>query len=78
LAEEVMEKGLTTMETRDRVRSLLGKELRWRLVPIRLEPAVYDRLAQIVPNGDVSGWLKQAVEGLISKMNPRTIDSFTQ
>ena len=29
LAEEVMEKGLTTPETRDRVRELLGKELKW-------------------------------------------------
>jgi len=36
-----MEKGLTTPETRDRVRGLLGKELKWRLVPIRIEPAVY-------------------------------------
>ena len=29
LAEEVMEKGLTTPETRDRVRAFLGKELKW-------------------------------------------------
>ena len=41
LAEEVMEKGLTTVETRDKVRGLLGKELKWRLVPIRIEPAIY-------------------------------------
>ena len=34
LAEEVIEKGLTIYETRDRVRKLLGKELKWRLVPI--------------------------------------------
>ncbi len=76
LAEEVMEKGLTTAETRGRVRELLGKELKWRLVPIRLEPAVYDRLAQIAPDGDVSKLLKQAVEKLYSEMNPSTIDSF--
>jgi len=66
LAEEVMEKGLTIVETRDRVRGLLGKELKWRLVPIRIEPAVYDRLVQIAPDGDVSKLLKQAVEKLIS------------
>jgi len=66
LAEEVMDKGLTTPETRDRVRELLGKELKWRLVPIRIEPAVYDRLAQIAPGGDVAELLKQAVEKLIS------------
>ena len=66
LAEEVMEKGRTTPETRDRVREVLGKELKWRLVPMRIEPAVYDRLAQIAPDGDVAELLKQTVENLIS------------
>ena len=65
LAEEVMEKGLTMVETRDRVRGILGKELKWRLVPIRIEPAVYDRLVTIAPEGDVSKLLKQAVENLL-------------
>jgi len=65
LAEEVMETGLTMQETRDRVRGLLGKELKWRLVPIRIEPAVYDRLVTIAPEGDVSKLLKQAVENLL-------------
>ncbi len=65
LAEEVMEKGLTMQETRDRVRGLLGKELKWRLVPIHIEPAIYDRLVQIAPEGDVSKLLKQAVENLL-------------
>jgi len=66
LAEEVMEKGLTMVETRDRVRGLLGKELKWRLVPIRIEPAIYDRLVQIAPDGDVAMLLNQAVERLLS------------
>ena len=66
LAEEVMERGLTIHETRDRVRGLLGKELKWRLVPIRIEPAIYDRLVQIAPDGDVAKLLKQAVERLLS------------
>jgi len=65
LAEEVMEKGLTMQVTRDRVRGPLGKELKWRLVPIRIEPAVYDRLVTIAPEGDVSKLLKQAVENLL-------------
>jgi len=65
LAEEVMEKGLTMVETRDRVRGLLRKELKWRLVPIRIEPEVYDRLVTIAPEGDVSKLLKQAVENLL-------------
>jgi len=68
LAEEVREKGLTMVETREKVRGLLGKELKWRLVPIRMEPTVYDRLAKIAPGGDVSGLLKQAVDKLISEM----------
>lgn len=68
LAEEVMEKGLTTPETRDRVRELLGKELKWRLVPIRIEPNIYGRLAQIAPDGNVSKLLKQAVEKLLKEV----------
>ena len=64
LAEEVMEKGLTIHE--NRVRGLPEKELKWRLVPIRIEPAVYDRLVQIAPDGDVAKLLKQAVEKLLS------------
>ncbi len=68
LAEEVKEKGLTMVETRDKVRGLLGKELKWRLVPIRIEPTIYDRLAKIAPDGDVSELLKQTAEKLISEM----------
>ena len=69
LASEVMEGKLTTVEARDRVRELLGKELKWRLVPIRIEPSVYDRLVQIAPDGDVSKLLKQAVEKLLSEIS---------
>ncbi len=65
LAEEIMEKELTMAETRDKVRGLLGKALKWRLVPIRIEPAVYDRLVTIAPEGDVPKLLKQAVENLL-------------
>jgi len=76
LAEEVKEKGLTMKETRDRVRGILGKELKWQLVPIRLEPDVYDKLVQIAPDGDVSELLKQIVEKLISETSPSTIKLF--
>ena len=65
LAEEIMEKGLTIQVTRNRVRGLLGKKLKWRLVPIRIEPSVYDRLVTIAPDGDVSKLLKQTVENLL-------------
>jgi len=76
LAEEVMEKGLTTPETRDRVRELLGKGLKWRLVPIRIEPAVYDKLKSIAPDGDVAKLLKKAIDELAHEMNPGTIETF--
>jgi len=67
LAEEAMETDLTIVETRDRVRNLLGKGLKWRLVPIRIEPTVYDRLVTIAPDGDVFGLLKQAIERLLEE-----------
>ena len=67
LAEEVKEKGLTMVETREKVRGLLGKELKWRLVPIRIEPSVYDRLVQIAPEGNVAELLKQTVERLLAE-----------
>ncbi|MCK4703662.1 hypothetical protein KAT55_09900 [Candidatus Bathyarchaeota archaeon] len=57
------------MSPRDMVRKLLGKELKWRLVPIRIEPATYDRFAQIAPDGDVAELLKQTVEKLLSDIN---------
>ncbi len=68
LAEEVMETGITMVETRDKVRGLLGKKLKWRLVPIRLEPAVYDRLVQIAPEGNVVTLLTQAAENLLQEV----------
>jgi len=76
LAEEIMENGITMRETRNRVRELLGKELKWRVVPIRIEPAVYLRLKQIAPDGDVSTLLKRAVDKLYSEMNSGMIESF--
>ncbi len=65
LAEEVMEEGLTLVETRDRVRRLLGKELKWRLVPIRIEPSIYDRLVTIAPEGDVNRLIMKTIDNLL-------------
>jgi len=76
LMEEIKEEELTMVETRDRVRGILGKELKWHLVPIRIEPSVYDRLATIAPDGDVSELLKQTVKKLISETSPSIIESF--
>jgi hypothetical protein len=55
------------VEVRDRVKGLLGKELKWRLVPIRIEPSVYDKLVQIAPDGDVPKLLKEAIERLLGE-----------
>ena len=66
LAKSVAEEGLTMAETREQVRALFGKELKWRLVPIRIEPATYDRLVTIAPEGDVSKLLMQAVQNLLN------------
>ena len=60
-----MNKGLTTIDTRNKVRGILGKKLKWRLVPIRIELGIYARLVTIAPEGDVSKLLKQAVEKLL-------------
>lgn len=65
MLEDIIENGLTMLETRDKVRKLLGKELKWRLVPIRIEPTIYDRLTEIAPNGDVPELLKQTLETLL-------------
>lgn len=65
LAEEIQKRGLMVKETRERVREMLGKSLKWRLVPMRIEPSAYDRLVQIAPEGDVTKLLKQAVERLL-------------
>jgi len=36
-----------------RVRQMLGKELKWRLFPVRLNLEVYEALQRIAPEGDV-------------------------
>ena len=66
LAEEIMERGLTLQDTRDRVREILGRPLKWRLVPIRIEPEAYERLRLLAPGGDVARLLKEAVERLLA------------
>jgi len=65
LFDDIVENGLTMLETRDKVRMLLGKALKWRLVPIRIEPKQYEKLVLIAPEGDVPNLLIQAVENLL-------------
>jgi hypothetical protein len=65
LARQVQEKGLSVQETRQRVRELLGKEFKWRLVPVRLTPETYEALQRIAPDGDVKKLIIETIEKLI-------------
>lgn len=64
LLKEVEEEDLSVKETRRRVRELLGKPLKWRLVPIRLNLETFEALQKIAPNGDV----KKLIEATINRM----------
>jgi ParB family chromosome partitioning protein len=59
LAQKVQAEGLSVHETRQRVRKLLGKEFKWRLVPVRLSPETYEALQKIAPEGDVKRLIKE-------------------
>jgi hypothetical protein len=65
LAEEAQAKGLSVHETRQSVRELLGKEFKWRLVPVHLTPETYWALQRIAPNGDVKRLIRETIEKLI-------------
>jgi ParB family chromosome partitioning protein len=65
LAEQVQAKGLSVHETRQRVRELLGKKFKWKLVPVRLTPEIYEALQKIAPNGDVKRLIIETIEKLI-------------
>ena len=65
LAKEAQAKGLSVHETRQRVRELLGKEFKWRLVPVRLTPETYQALQRIAPNGDVKKLIIETIQKLI-------------
>jgi ParB family chromosome partitioning protein len=65
LAQEVQAKGLSVHETRQRVRQMLGKEFKWRLVPVRLTPETYEALQRIAPNGDVKRLIQETIQKLI-------------
>lgn len=67
LAQEVIEKGLSEKETREKVRELLGRELSWRLIPIRLSLKEYKALERMAPEGDVERLIREAIEMLMRK-----------
>jgi hypothetical protein len=65
LAQKVQAEGLSVHETRQRVRQMLGKEFKWRLVPVRISPETYQALQRIAPGGDVKKLIIEAIEKLI-------------
>ena len=67
LAEEVQAEGLSVMETRQRVRQILGREFRWRLIPVRLSLETYEALQRIAPEGDVKRLIQETIERLVQK-----------
>jgi ParB family chromosome partitioning protein len=65
LAQEVQAKDLSVHETRQRVREMLGKKLKWQLVPIRLDLETFEALKRIAPEGDVKRLIQETIEKLI-------------
>jgi len=65
LAQEAQEEGLSVHETRQRVREMLGKKLKWQLVPIRLDLETFEALKRIAPEGDVKRLIRETIEKLI-------------
>jgi hypothetical protein len=47
LAQKVQAEGLSVHENRQRVRQILGKELKWRLLPVRLSLDIYEALQKM-------------------------------
>ncbi len=67
LAEEIVAKGLSEKEARERVREVLGRQLSWRLVPVRLSPEEYGALEKIAPEGNVERLIREAIQSLTQK-----------
>jgi ParB family chromosome partitioning protein len=65
LAQEAQAKGLSVHETRQRVRELLGKEFKWRLVPVRISPETYEALQKIAPEGNVKRLIQETIQKLV-------------
>jgi ParB family chromosome partitioning protein len=63
--EEIREDPLTEKETRKRVRGILGKPLKWHLVPVRFSREVYEKLKDMAPKGDVKRLIQQTIWNLI-------------
>ena len=66
LLEEIQGNKLTEKETRKRVRNIIGKPLKWHLVPVRFSLDVYEKLRSMAPEGDVKGLIQQTLQNLVN------------
>jgi len=66
LAEQVKAENLSVMETRQRVREIIGKPLKWRLIPVRLDLETFEALKRIAPNGDVKRLIQETIQKLLT------------
>jgi len=66
LAEQVKAENLSVMETRQRVREIIGKPLKWQLIPIRLDLETFEALKRIAPEGDVKKLIEEAIQKLLA------------
>jgi len=62
LAEQVKAENLSVRETRHRVRELIGKPLKWQLIPVRLDLETFKALKRIAPNGDVKLLIQETIK----------------
>jgi ParB family chromosome partitioning protein len=65
LAQEIIVKKLSVMETRKRVREMLGKKPKWRLIPVRISINEFEALKKIAPEADVKKLIQETIEKLI-------------
>lgn len=67
LANEIIERGLNEKQSRERVREILGRKLRWKLVPIRLSIEEFRTLESIAPQGNVKRLIQEVIDDLLKK-----------
>lgn len=65
LAEQVKAENLSVQETRRRVREIIGKPLKWQLIPVRLDLETFEALKRIAPEGNVKKLIKETIRKLV-------------
>lgn len=52
-------------ETDKRVREILGKQLKWQLIPLRLKLETFQALKRVALDGDVKKLIKETIQKII-------------